>query len=132
MGGGNGGPWGGGAENLEQGGPLTGEDFVKWSDELRTVEEMLDDPDLRAEAARIREVAKGMRAEFKRHSVDPKWEMVRSQVRAPLAQLRDRVSEELARREKKDALVPIDRDPVPTKFAEQVRKYYENLGRSSK
>lgn len=105
---------------------------MKWSDELRTVEEMLDDPDLRAEAARIREVAKGMRAEFKRHSVDPKWEMVRSQVRAPLAQLRDRVSEELARREKKDTLVPIDRDPVPTKFAEQVRKYYENLGRSSK
>jgi hypothetical protein len=98
---------------------------------LRTVEEMLDDPDLRAEAARIREVAKGMRAEFKRHSVDPKWEMVRSQIRAPLAQLRDRVSEELARREKKDALVPIDRDPVPAKFAEQVRKYYENLGRST-
>lgn len=72
-----------------------------------------------------------MRADFKRHSKDPKWDMVRSQIRAPLAQLRDRVSEELARREKKDALVPIDRDPVPTKFAEQVRKYYENLGRSS-
>jgi hypothetical protein len=131
QGGGNGGPWGGGADNGEQAGPLTGEDFVQWSDQLRAVEEMLDDPNLRAEAARIREVAKGMRAEFKRHSVDPKWEMVRSQIRTPLAQLRDHVAEELARREKKDALVPIDRDPVPTKFAEQVRKYYENLGRST-
>jgi hypothetical protein len=131
QGGGNGGPWGGGAENVEKAGPLTGDSFVQWSDQLRTVEEMLEDPTLRAEAARIREAAKGMRAEFKRHSVEPKWDIVRSQIRAPLAQLRDRVGEELARREKQDALVPIDRDPVPTKFAEQVRKYYENLGRST-
>jgi hypothetical protein len=104
---------------------------VQWSDQLRTVEEMLDDPTLRAQAARIRESAKAVRVEFKRHSLEPKWDMVRSQIRTPLAQLRDRVGEELARREKKDALVPIDRDPVPTKFAEQVRKYYENLGRST-
>jgi hypothetical protein len=132
VGGGNGGPWGGGAEDTEQAGPLTGENFVEWSDQLRSVEEMLDDPDLRADAARIREVAKGMRAEFKRHSVEPKWDIVRSQIRAPLAELRNRVTEELARREKKDVLVPIDRDPVPVKFTEQVRKYYEELGRSSR
>ena len=38
------------------------------------------------------------------------------------------VSEELARRQSQDALVPIDRDPVPTKFTDLVRKYYEKLG----
>ena len=27
-----------------------------------------------------------------------------------------------------DALVPIDRDPVPPQFAEGVRRYYERLG----
>ena len=91
----------------------------------------MDDPRLRTEASRIREVAKGMRAEFKRHSVDPKWDLVRSQIRAPLAELRDRVTEELARRDKPDSLVPIDRDPVPARFTEQVRKYYEQLGRSA-
>ena len=95
------------------------------------VEEMLDEPSLRTEASRIREITKGMRAEFKRHSVEPKWDLVRSQIRQPLAELRNRVTEDLARREKKDALVPIDRDPVPVKFTEQVRKYYENLGRSA-
>jgi hypothetical protein len=110
---------------------LTGERFVEWSDQLRSVEEMLDDPRLRAEAARIRELAKGMRAEFKRHSLEPKWDIVRSQIRTPLAELRSRVTEELARRDVKNALVPIDRDPVPVKFSEQVRKYYENLGRSA-
>lgn len=121
--------WGGGTEG-EQAGPLTGGNFVEWSDRLRNVEEMLDDPALRTEAARVREVAKGVRAEFKRHSVPPNWDMVQTRIRAPLAELRNRVTEELARRESKESLVPIDRDPVPTKYAERVRRYYEDLGRS--
>lgn len=129
--GGNGGgaPLGGGAEN-EQAGPITGEKFVEWSDRLRNVEEMLDSPELRREVARIREAAKGVRAEFKRHSVEPKWDLVKAQVGAPLAELRDRVAEELARRDSKDLRVPIDRDPVPSNYAERVRRYYEELGRS--
>jgi hypothetical protein len=47
-----------------------------------------------------------------------------------LVELRTRISEELARRESKEALVPIDRDPVPTRYSELVRRYYEELGRS--
>ena len=124
-----GGLWGGGAEG-EQAGPLTGENFVEWSDRLRNVEEMLDSPALRNEVARVREAARIARAEFKRHSVEPKWDMVKSQISAPLAELRDRVGEELARRDSKDALVPIDRDPVPSKYGDRVRRYYEELGRS--
>jgi hypothetical protein len=120
----------GGPADGEQAGPLTGEDFSKWADRLRNVEEMVDDPALRAEAARVREIARGMRVEFKRHSLPPQWDAVRAQVSAPLAELRDRVAEELARRESKENLVPIDRDPVPQKYAERVRRYYEDLGRS--
>ena len=33
------------------GGPITGEGFRQWSDRMRDVEELLDDPELRAEAA---------------------------------------------------------------------------------
>jgi hypothetical protein len=117
-------------ENAEQAGPLTGERFVQWADRLRNVEEMLGDPALRNEAARVREVARGLRVEFKKHSKEPNWELVHSQVSAPLVELRNRVTEELARRGSKDNLVPIDRDPVPTKFADRVRRYYEDLGRS--
>jgi hypothetical protein len=123
-----GGDTGGGGE--DRSGPLTGERFVDWSDRLRKVEEMLDDPGLRTEAARVRELAKGIRAEFKRHSVPPNWDMVNTKISTPLAELRNRVTEELVRRESKENLVPIDRDPVPGKYADRVRRYYEELGRS--
>lgn len=108
--------------------PLTGEEFRNWSDRLRDVEEMVDDPELRAEAARIRDRARSMRAEFKRHSAEPNWELVRVQVAEPLLELRDRVSQELLRRASKQALVPLDRDPVPPGYSEKTRRYYERLG----
>ena len=46
----------------------------------------------------------------------------------PLNEVRNRIAEELARRESKDALVPIDRDPVPARYSDLVRRYYEKLG----
>ena len=49
----------------------------------------------------------------------------------PLVEVRNRVAQELARRESKDSLVPIDRDPVPNRYADQVRKYYEELGKDN-
>ena len=54
---------GGGTEGEQSGGggPLTGEKFTEWSDRLRNVEEMVDDPNLRTEIARVREIAKGVR-----------------------------------------------------------------------
>jgi len=80
--------------------------------------------------ARIRDRARAIRIEYKRLGKKPDWAVVRTQISAPLAEVRTRVGEELARRESKDALVPIDRDPVPPKFAERVKKYYEQLGKS--
>lgn len=112
------------------GGPITGAEFTQWSDRLRDVEEMLDVPELRAEAARIRDRARAVRQDLRRHSVEPQWDLVRMQIAGPLVELRTRVAEELARRESKEALVPIDRDPVPTRYSELVRRYYEQLGRS--
>jgi hypothetical protein len=108
--------------------PLTGDDFRDWSDRLRDVEEMVDDPELRAEAARIRERARGIRAELKRHSKIPNWDLIKIDVSRPLYELRDRVAEELLRRTSNDALFPLDRDPVPPKYTEKTRRYYERLG----
>jgi len=112
----------------EQAGPLTGENFTNWSDRLRDVEEMIDVPELRNEVARVRDRARTMRSEYKRHSKNPQWPLVKSQISGPLVEIRDRVAEELARREKSDSLVPIDRDPVPGKYSDLVRRYYEKLG----
>lgn len=108
--------------------PLTGDNFREWSDRLRDVEEMVSDPELRADAARIRERARNLRAELKRHSAVPTWDLVRKQLAGPLAELENRVAEELLRRNSKKALVPLDRDPVPPQYSEKTRRYYEQLG----
>jgi hypothetical protein len=121
----------GGADGGSDGGPLTGGEFREWSERLGQVEELLDQPDLRGEVARIRDRARAMRAEFKRHSKEPKWDLVRGQLFQPLTELRNRVAEELARAQSTDSLVPIDRDPVPNKFSDLVRRYYEKLGEGS-
>ena len=38
------------------------------------------------------------------------------------------LDEELLRRASPEAAVPLDRDPVPDKFGEAVKRYYERLG----
>lgn len=108
--------------------PIAGDDFLNWSDRLRDVEEMVGDPELRAEAARIRDQARSIRAELKRHAKTPNWKLVRVNVAEPLAELTNRVAEELLRRNAKQAIVPLDRDPVPPKYSEKTRRYYERLG----
>jgi hypothetical protein len=72
-----------------------------------------------------------MRIEYKRHSQEPNWDLVRMGVIKPLTDLRDRVAEELIRRQAGEVLAPIDRDPVPPQFADPVRRYYEELGRGA-
>jgi len=124
----NGGEGGGSAHRDRFDGPLTGEDFSGWSDRLRNVEEMVDLPDVRNEVARVRERAKAVRQESRQKGQKPDWAVVRLEISHPLAEVRNRITEELARRQSQDALVPIDRDPVPNKFSELVRQYYEKLG----
>ncbi len=95
---------------------------------MREVEELLEDPGLRAEAARIRDRVRGAREEFKRHAKAPDPTQLKGLVAEPIRELRDKIAQEVRRRESPDALVPIDRDPVPPRFAEGVRRYYERLG----
>jgi len=123
-GGGTGGAW-------ANGGPLTGENYTDWSDRLRDVEEMVDVPDLRSQVASIRDRARAMRLGYKRTGQKPDWAVIKTQISAPLAEVRARVDEELLRRESRDALVPLDRDPVPAKFSDLVRRYYEQLGKDN-
>lgn len=110
------------------GGPITGREFRDWSERLRDVEEMLDDPELRSAAARIRDRAAEARAEFKKHAAEPDWAKLQVSLAQPLNELRKQISDELRRHESPDAQVPIDRDPVPAEYSEQVRRYYERLG----
>ena len=108
---------------------MTGDGYAPWSDRLREVEEIVDFPDLRNEIANARERARQMRVEAKRDLKKPDWAVVRTEVMQPLVEVRQRLREELARRTSRESLVPIDRDPVPGRYAEQVRRYYEQLGK---
>ena len=110
------------------GGPITGEGFRQWSDRMRDVEELLDDPELRAEAARIRDRCAGSARNSSATPRCPTGTSCKDLVAEPINELRNRIAEEVRRRESPDALVPIDRDPVPPQFAEGVRRYYERLG----
>jgi hypothetical protein len=133
-----GGEWAGNSGPLDLGdflddrrapGPLTGDEFADWSDRLRNVEELIDDPALRNEVATARERARALRREYRQDLKKPDWAVVQLEIERPLLEVRNRLSEELARRDSRDPLVPIDRDPVPARFAEQVRRYYEELGK---
>jgi hypothetical protein len=123
-----GGQW----QDFGNSGPLTGEDFRQWSDGLRDVEEMLTEQDLRDEAARIRDRARAVRAEFRRHGTEPQWDLVREQIMTPLTELRQQVEKKLAQLQSEETMAPIDRDPVPDRFADLVRAYFESLGQEEK
>jgi hypothetical protein len=110
------------------GGPLTGEDFSEFSDQLREVEEMIDVAELQNDVAAVRDRARAMRIDYKRNGKEPQWDLVQMEIEKPLAEIRKQVGEELARRLSREAVVPIDRDPVPQKYSELVRRYYETLG----
>jgi hypothetical protein len=112
-----------------QSAPITGEDFVGWSDRLREVEQLIDETDLRDDVAKAREQARLFRQEFKRERKKPDWAVVHLQVMKPLIEVRDRIADELARRDSREALVPLDRDPVPNRYSDLVRRYYEELGK---
>ena len=70
-----------------------------------------------------------MRVEFKRDATEPQWNLVQSEIVTPLRILQNRIAEQLARQESPDAVVPLDRDPVPSRYSELVSRYYETLGK---
>ena len=123
-----GGEQGGSGGNRSAARPLTGDDFSEWSDQLRDIEEMLEDPELRNRVAQVRDRARAMRAEFKRHGEMPQWDLVKSQLLGEMQALQQRIDQEVARLQSDRAMVPVDREPVPEEFDSLVQRYYELLG----
>ena len=120
---------GGEVGGMYRGGPLIGGNFAPWNERLRDVEQLLDSPDLRNAVATTRERARLLRRDIVNDGKKPDWAVVKLQILQPLVEVRARVAEELSRRDSKESLAPIDRDPVPARFAESVRRYYEELGK---
>jgi hypothetical protein len=117
------GPNGGGSN------PITGGKNREWTDRLRDVEEAVGISEVRERVSQVREDIRKMSREFRRHSKEPEWDLVDADILKPLNEIRRQLAEELAKLKSDKALVPIDRDPVPDKFDELVRRYYERLGK---
>lgn len=118
-----------GAANVQER-PFTGGDFRNWADRLRDVQEMIDEPDLRNQVAQVLDRARNVRSEYLRHSKQPEWQFMELNILKPLVEVRQRIAEELARRDA-STVAPLDRDPVPTRYAELVSRYYESLGQGA-
>jgi hypothetical protein len=89
---------------------------------------MVDSPGWRNQVATGRERIRVIRQESNRTGDRPDWAEV-NLVMESLVEVRDQVSQELARRTSDDNLAPIDRDPVPARFTGPVGRYFENLGK---
>jgi hypothetical protein len=109
-------------------GPITGSDFLNWSDRMREVEQVVDSAELRNRLAGVRERVAVYRSDYRRRGQKPDAETLRTQVVDPMNEIRTRLAEDLARLANVKSLVPLDHDPVPENYTEAVRKYYEKLG----
>jgi hypothetical protein len=99
-----------------------------WLSSLDRVEALLEKPQLRAAVARAQQAGEQLRSDMKRAATKPSQKDLEDRLLSPLTQIRDAINAELARIEGKQTDTPVDRDPVPRRFEEPVRKYYEALG----
>lgn len=109
-------------------GPFLGEGYREWAERLSLVEELVADPELANEAARVADAARALKLEHGRNNEAPQAATLQTRITMPLLELRNRVNEALARKGAQDPTVPIDRDPVPPAFRDLVRRYYTELG----
>ncbi|MDI1310916.1 hypothetical protein [Prosthecobacter sp.] len=109
-------------------GVFTGNGYEQWSDRLRNVEELLDNSELRNEAAKVQDRARTLRIELKRSNEAPQSTYLNTRITQPLMELRDRVVEELSKKDAGKNLAPVDRDPVPAEYRDLVKRYYQELG----
>ena len=119
---------GGGRGGLGLNGPITGNNYLDWTERMRDVEQAVDSPDVRNQLATVRERVGVYRREYREQGKPPSQEDLQNKVLAPLALARDWVGQELSRAQNDRSLVPLDRDPVQEKYSDLVRKYYEELG----
>ena len=111
----------------QEAGPITGDGYRAFSEGLRDLQDQISSNDLRLSAARVADRARALRADFKRHSQTPAWSLLQDQLLTPLTELRDQLAEELRQASADEKLAPTDRDPVPTRYSDAVKRYWKSL-----
>ena len=114
------------------GNPLVTDSYRGWMDRFRELENLVPAGPLAEEATRIRQRAEALRRDFQRHSKNPDPEEIDELIVKPLSNLARRISAERIRLEGTDDSIRLDKDPVPSEFAEEVREYFQRLGAGEK
>lgn len=104
------------------------QDLQAWLEALRQLELVLPQQDLQQQTQAIADRLIAGLKDPARASKRPQWDLLLGQIRGDLIELRRQVLYELARIQPGQELVPVDRDPVPARYAELVRRYFERLG----
>jgi folate-dependent phosphoribosylglycinamide formyltransferase PurN len=125
---GNGPGQGGGIANPRGGTAITGDGYEEWRDRLADLEAVVTDPNAQSALARARRAGIEMRKDFKRHSKQPDPERIQTEILDPLAEAAGGLDARLRELDREDPLAPVSRDPVPDRYAEIVRRYFEELG----
>jgi len=111
------------------GNAITGGEYQEWSDRLYDIEAVLEDADAQTSVARARKASRELRKEFKRQSKAPDQETIEKEILRPLLEAAEKLDARLYELNREDALAPVGRDPVPDRYEEIVRRYFEELGK---
>lgn len=118
-----------GSGNSRGGSAITGGGYEEWRDRLADLEAVVTDPEAQSAVARARKAGGEMRKEFKRHSKEPDQARIENEILRPLAEAATELDARLRELDREDPLAPVGRDPVPDRYTEIVRRYFEELGK---
>ncbi|MCH2208427.1 MAG: hypothetical protein MK132_21510 [Lentisphaerales bacterium] len=104
-------------------------EFKEMIGDLRNIEDLLQNQELRQQVASIRDRMRQMEMDKKRFSKKPNVDQIRKKLFEPLSELQKEISEELAKMNDTKGKVRMDKDPIPEKYEEQVRSYFNRLGK---
>ncbi len=118
-----------GSGNTRGGSAITGGGYEEWRDRLADLEAVVTDPEAQSAVARARRAGIEMRKDFKRHSKEPDQARIENEILRPLAEAATELDARLRELDREDPLAPVSRDPVPDRYNEIVRRYFEELGK---
>ena len=118
-----------GSGNSRGGSAITGGGYEGWRDRLADLEAVVTDPEAQSAVARARRAGIEMRKDFKRHSKEPDQARIEQEILRPLAEAATELDNRLRELDREDPLAPVGRDPVPDRYTEIVRRYFEELGK---
>lgn len=108
---------------------ISGTGYEEWRDRLADLEAVVTDPDAQSAVARARKAGQEMRKDFKRHAKEPDRTRIEDEILKPLAEAAKELDARLRDLDHEDPLAPVGRDPVPDRYTEIVRRYFEELGK---